>query len=109
MFNSPWHAPRSARLWLATVSLGLLLAGGAQAQMPGSRYLDPAPTLQVSQPATLVPTVPYRSVFADLPRGVEEGAGDWKAANGAVGQFKRGHIDLLQWEKARAAKPKEQP
>jgi outer membrane protein TolC len=25
---------------------------------------------------------------------------DWRSANDAVGQFKRGHIDLLKWEKA---------
>ena len=88
----------------------LRLAAHAQAQARAHpRLTEPARTLQASDAASPVPPMPYRSVFADLPKGVEEGSGDWKAANKAVAQFPRGHIDLLQWEKARAAKPKEQP
>jgi hypothetical protein len=70
---------------------------------------EPARTLQASDATSPVPALPYRSVFADLPKGVEEGSTDWKAANQAVAQFPRGHIDLLQWEKAQAPKPKEKP
>ncbi len=33
-----------------------------------------------------------------------EQSSDWKAANEAVGQFKRGHADLLKWEAANGAK-----
>ncbi|HEY9095770.1 MAG TPA: hypothetical protein VIN35_08510, partial [Hydrogenophaga sp.] len=29
---------------------------------------------------------------------------DWRAANDAVAQFKRGHIDLLKWERANPSK-----
>ena len=87
----------------------LVLVVHAQAQPAAPTLTEPTRTLQASDAASPVPALPYRSVFADLPKGVEEGSGDWKAANKAVGQFPRGHIDLLQWEKARAAKPKEQP
>ena len=41
----------------------------------------------------------------DLPQGVETTALDWKAANAAVGQFKRGHADLLKWEQEQARRP----
>ena len=73
-----------------------------QAQAPGNYRLDPTPTLQATQASTPVPAAVYRSVFADLPQGVEETSLDWKAANAAVGQFKRGHIDLLKWEQEQA-------
>ena len=91
------------------LALALLLASPAQAQPAAPALTEPARTLQASDAASPVPALPYRSVFADLPKGVEEGSIDWKAANKAVAQFPRGHIDLLQWEKALAAKPKEQP
>jgi hypothetical protein len=44
--------------------------------------------------------------FAAGPLGVQAqtsstpAAVDWRSANDAVGQFKRGHIDLLKWERA---------
>ena len=58
-----------------------------------------------SDPAAPVPAPAYRSVFADTPRGVEADLTDWKKANADVGQFRRGHIDLLKWEEERAMRP----
>lgn len=101
---SPWDARwRLYRL----LSVAVLVGAGAfaaQAQAPGSVRLDPTPTLLASQASTPVPAVVYRSVFADLPQGVEDTVLDWKAANAAVGQFKRGHADLLKWEQEQARK-----
>jgi hypothetical protein len=74
------------------------------AQAAGSVLLDPTTTLQASQPGSPVPPVAYRSAFADLPQGLEQTPTDWKAANAAVGQFKRGHADLLKWEQDQARK-----
>ncbi len=68
------------------------------AQAFGSVPMDPTATLQASQPGSPVAPVAYRSAFADLPQGIEQTPTDWKAANAAVGQFKRGHVDLLKWE-----------
>ena len=82
-------------------SSGLQLAS---AQAPGSVRLDPAPTLRVSQPSTPVPALQYTSSLAQLSKGVEQSETDWKTANANVGQFQRGHIDLLQWEKDQARK-----
>jgi hypothetical protein len=88
--------------WPATAFFSLVCAGTAAAQAPGNVRLDPTPTLQASLASTPVPSAQYRSVFADLPRGVEDTQLDWKAANAAVGQFKRGHMDLLKWEREQA-------
>jgi hypothetical protein len=102
---SPWYARwRLYRLVSAAV-LASAATLSAQAQAPGSVRLDPTPTLQASQASTPVPAVAYRSVFADLPQGVENTVLDWKAANAAVGQFKRGHADLLKWEQEQARTP----
>ncbi len=64
------------------------------------------PIISVAQlatdPSVAVPAVAYRSVFTDTPHGVETETTDWKAANAQVGQFLRGHIDLLKWEAAQA-------
>ena len=100
---------RAACTVVACCSLAAALTSTAHAQATAPALTEPTRTLQASDAASPVPALPYRSVFADLPRGVEESSTDWKAANKAVAQFPRGHADLLQWEKARAAKLKEQP
>jgi hypothetical protein len=62
-----------------------------------------------SDPAAPVRAPAYRSVFADTPRGVEADLTDWKKANADVGQFRRGHIDLLKWEEERAGRAQGAP
>ncbi len=52
--------------------------------------------------ASPAPAVLYRSVFSDTPKGVETESVDWKAANSEVGQFTRGHVDILKWEATQA-------
>lgn len=89
-------------LWLAV----LVLSAGALAwaQPVGSVQQDRQPTWQASQTATPVPPVAYQSAFDDMPKGVASATQDWKAANASVGQFQRGHADLLKWEQAEANK-----
>jgi hypothetical protein len=92
---------RTARALARVVALTGTLAltsFGAAAQGAGSVHIDTESTLLASSPATPVPSVEYRSPFQDIPKGVETNVVDWKASNTAVGQFKRGHIDLLKWE-----------
>ena len=89
--------PLMPLLWAAAPQPGL-------AQAVGSVPMDSALTLQASQPSSPVAPVAYRSVFADLPQGLEQTPIDWKAANASVGQFKRGHADLLKWEQDQARK-----
>ena len=62
-----------------------------------------------ADPAAPVPGTSYRSAFEALPKGVEEGSVDWRAANAEVGRFPRGHIDLLKWEQSQGAQPAAAP
>jgi hypothetical protein len=82
--------------------IAALACGGtlslAQAQAPGSVRIELAPTLEASAPGTPVPKAQYQSSFDGLPTGIEQAVVDWRAANATVGQFKRGHVDLLKWE-----------
>lgn len=98
--------------WIATASViafNTMLVPNARAQAVGSVQQDHQATLQAAQARTPVPPVAYRSVFADLPQGVESTTLDWKAANANVGQFKRGYADLLKWEQEQAAKGRAAP
>lgn len=83
-------------------------AVSAQAVPAQIRSPDPAAssqgTGQLVNPAAPVPAVLYRSVFADTPAGVEAEQADWKKANAEVGQFTRGHVDVLKWEATHAEK-----
>jgi hypothetical protein len=64
---------------------------------------------QASDPGTPVPAPSYRSVLTGRATGVEAGSADWVGLNAAVGQFPRGHVDILKWEQAQAARPAEAP
>jgi len=92
------------RVCLLALLLPAAAAANAQTSNPYPR-LDPRPTEQAADPASPVPAAQYSSAFAGLPKGVELAADDWNKANAAVGQFPRGHADLLKWEQAQEAKP----
>ena len=64
----------------------------------------------VTDPGASVPPVVYQSVFNQSPIGVETKSVDWKKANAEVGQFKRGHVDILKWEESQLKdKPADKP
>ena len=67
--------------------------------------LAAAEAVNAADPAAPVPRPAYRSVFQDTPTGIEQQAADWKKANAEVGQFTRGHIDLLKWEERHGSQP----
>ncbi len=94
---------------VTALTLGTFHLPYAWAQAVGTVQQDRRATLQASQGRTSVPPVAYRSVFIDLSQGVESTSLDWKAANANVGQFKRGHVDLLKWEQEQAAKARTAP
>ena len=75
-----------------------LLLGPVMAMAQGIRP-DPA------DPVAAVPAVTYRSVFVDAPSAAPMQPEDWRQANPEVGQFRRGHVDLLKWEQQRATGP----
>ncbi len=70
--------------------------------------ISPTPTIpsqaNPADPSAAATLVVYQSVFADTPNGVETQSIDWKKANAEVGQFKRGHVDVLKWEESQSAK-----
>ncbi len=61
----------------------------------------PAPA--VEDPGAAVPALRYHSVFEGRAGGVEQGTLAWRDAHAAVGQFPRGHADLVKWEARQAA------
>ena len=111
MFPHLWRVPLNIRhALLAGLAVPLSLASATLlAQSTNTAPMRPAPgapaqsTHAVTNPAAPVPAVLYRSVFVDTPTGVEAEEVDWKKANAEVGQFKRGHIDLLKLEQPPAA------
>ena len=109
--NFPFMSNQPARLALLAALALPAVAGVAPAQAAIYPQLDPQPTAQAASPDTPVPPALYRSAFAGLPAGVEQTSVDWKKANADVGQFKRGHADLLKWEQeqAKAANPPSSP
>lgn len=106
MSNRP---ARMALLAALVLPVGVYVTPAQAAPFP---QLDPQPTAQAASAETPVPAALFQSVFADLPKGVEQTSLDWKKANADVGQFKRGHADLLKWEQEQAKlqpKTPEQP
>jgi pyruvate dehydrogenase E2 component (dihydrolipoamide acetyltransferase) len=71
------------------------LAAALAALIPATA---PAQAAAPPDAAAAAPTLTYRSVFQDLPTGVEEGGLDWKKANADVAGFPRGHADWLKLE-----------
>jgi hypothetical protein len=92
----------SSRPWRVLWAISLLPAL-ALAQVPGQNLP------RVADPEAPVPTTPYRSALAGLPVGVETGSTGWSRANAEVGQFPRGHADILKWEAQQAAQPTASP
>lgn len=85
-------------LFWAVLMGGASGAGMAQTPPPAERLIQRPLAANPSDPAASVAPVVYQSVFADTPTGVEKQSVDWKKANADVGQFTRGHADLLKWE-----------
>jgi hypothetical protein len=104
------HFSRTPRMVQRCLAIGCtlalpLLTQAVLAQPTANVFLplDPQPTLLAVNPESAVPLAVYRSTLADLPRGIEETRLDWRRSNDSVGQFKRGHIDLLKLEQKNAA------
>lgn len=57
----------------------------------------------VVEPSASVPEISYRPVLRDIPKGVVNDSLDWVRVNAEVGQFTRGHMDIVRWERAHAS------
>lgn len=60
-------------------------------------------------PAVPVPAVPYQPLQPVGASALVQELDDWKAANTTVGQYPRGHSDILKWERAQQAVPPPPP
>jgi len=87
----------------------LLNSPATHAQNADYPRANPQPALQAASPQAQVPLANYQSPLRGLPQGVESQSTDWRSANDTVGQFKRGHIDLLKLENAPQSLPRSQP
>jgi hypothetical protein len=92
------RAPQAVARVVALTGALALASFGVAAQSAGSVRINTEPTLLASTATTPVPSVDYRSPFQDIPKGIETNVVDWKTSNATVGQFKRGHADVLKWE-----------
>lgn len=87
--------PKLAKIAL----LGAALATAALRQAALAQATD-----SVTDPATKVPDVSYKSVFKETSLGVEKDTDNWRKANDEVGKFTRGHLDILKWEEQESTK-----
>ena len=87
----------------------LLNSPASHAQHAAYPRANPQPALQAASPQVQVPLANYQSALRGLPQGVESQSTDWRSANDMVGQFKRGHIDLLKLENTPPAQLGAQP
>ncbi len=96
----PTHFLRAGIAAVAVFSGPHALAQAAPVPEPRTSAIEAARAAADAavDPASPVPAVLYRSVFTDTPVGVETGEVDWRRANDDVGQFRRGHVDILKWE-----------
>jgi hypothetical protein len=86
-------------LWSVCTLLCAAQSAPALAQTPPVERQARPP---VADPGSPVTAIGYRSVFADTASGIETRQLDWRKANDEVGQFTRGHIDILKWEQEQA-------
>lgn len=105
---------RAAAGWITLANaLGLLVLffSNSAAHAQGVAYArgNPQPALQAANPLTPVPAAAYQSALAGLAQGIENQSTDWRSANDIVGQFKRGHIDLLKLENDKPAQAGSKP
>ena len=98
------------------VSLLLVLAWPAMAQTPIQTPIQsPRPDVSAADPrsASALPdwraAMPSPTASPELPASLDEAIRRWQAAHRAVGEFPRGHADLLRWEQARTGEASPKP
>ena len=62
--------------------------------------------LQAAQAEAPVPAHPYQPLAPMGVSGLVSAQGDWKAVNATVGQYPRGHADIVKWERTQQAMPR---
>lgn len=105
--RAPFSHPPASRLVqtrarLACLALLTLLIAvpPALAQSPHTHYTANAAEPGTATAPLIHPTSPAPTALAELPTGH-----GWQDAHHAVGQFPRGHADIVAWEKQQGAAP----
>ena len=96
----------------------LLLAMGALLSVPSGAQTPTAPSAAAHVLDADAPTRPLVHQPLENSGSIVTTPGDWRKANAAVGEFPRGHADIVKWEAAaqsgksdnagKAAQPDEQ-
>ena len=86
-----------SKKWMLLAALGWPALGPSQ---PLPQQAAAAATADVPVPA--VAYQPLEPAGASL---LVQQMQDWKAANATVGQYPRGHMDIIKWEKAQSPTP----
>lgn len=63
----------------------------------------PQQAAAAASPAAAVPALPYQPLPPTGASGLVQERADWKAVNATVGQYPRGHQDIVKWERAQAS------
>jgi hypothetical protein len=100
MNTKNFTSPIKRRLGVASCSLLSALSFSLSTTVSAQNAKPP-----VTDPNSPVPKITYRSVFQETALGIEREKIDWRKANGDVGRFKRGHIDIIKAEEAEEKKP----
>ena len=74
----------------------------ANSPSQSSQPSPPSASAQVLNPAAA--TLPLTSPALPVSTAVAQEITDWRAANAAVAEFKRGHTDVVKWEKLQTRK-----
>jgi hypothetical protein len=73
--------------------------------LAGAQHVQQQAAAAVS-PSVPVPPVPYAPMAPVGASTLVQALDDWKGANATVGQYPRGHLDVIKWERAQdAARP----
>lgn len=90
---------------LCAAALLATLLSAVHAQSPTTEVADPQRAAPL--PVWSIPAPP--AAAPDLPASIDEAVRRWQAANRAVAEFPRGHIDLLRWEQQQTPAAKTAP
>lgn len=67
----------------------------------------PQQAAQAATPDAPVPALTYQPMPAVGASALVRERDDWKSANATVGQYRRGHHDIVKWERAQAVPPQQ--
>lgn len=81
-------------------ALAAALAPSSWAQATGTPAAHPSAPSAHAVASAQAPTAPLHHLPLPASGAMADGTDDWKAANAAVGQFPRGHADIVRWEAA---------